>query len=157
MRTQHARAPALTRSAPLRLSVRTTVVRRAESSLLVEQITDLRAKMKLWATESRIVASTDTKILLAKVDALSKETDQIGAASATLQQQIMGLNSGKRDLLSRMGLMVPVSELNAAKAESSKLRETIDELKQALRDAKGQAEDLNSKMQVRRSAPASRV
>ena len=122
---------------------------RAESALLVEQITDLRAKMKFWATESRIVASTDTKILLAKVDALSKETDQIGIASSTLQKQILGLNSGKRDLLSRMGLMVPVSVLNAAKAESDKLREMIEELKNKLREAQGQVEDRNSKIQVR--------
>jgi chromosome segregation ATPase len=142
---------------PVGRSARMTAGRRAESSLLVEQITDLRAKMKFWVTESRIVASTDTKILLAKVDALSKETDQIGAASVTLQKHIEGLSSGKRDLLSRMGLMVPVSELHAAKAESSKLRETIDGLKETLRETRGQVEDLNSKMQVRCCAVATRV
>jgi hypothetical protein len=124
---------------------------------LVEQLTDLRAKMKFWVTESRIVASTDTKILLAKVDALSRETDQIGLASSTLQKQILGLNSGKRDLLSRMGLMVPVSELHAAKAESSKLLETIDGLKQALRESQGQVEDLNSKIKVRCCDPGVRA
>ncbi len=116
------------------------------------QLEDLKAKSKFWAMQTRIASETEIKILLTKVDAAYNQIAQLERSLGDAHKHIEGLHSGKRDLLSRMGLMVPVSELNAAKSESSKLRETIDELKQALRESQGQVEDLNSKMQVARNA-----
>jgi predicted nucleic acid-binding Zn-ribbon protein len=115
------------------------------------QIEDLKAKSKFWATQTRISSETEVKILLTKVDAAYNQIAQLEKGLGEAHKHIEGLNSRKRDLLSRMGLMVPVSELNAAKAESGKLREMIEELKQALRETQGQVEDLNSKIQVARS------
>ncbi len=121
---------------------------RETSTQLFVQIEDLKSKSKFWATQTRISSETEIKILLTKVDAAFNQIAQLDKNLAEAHRHIDGLNSGKRDLLSRMGLMVPVSELHAAKAESSKLLETIDGLKQKLRESQGQVEDLNSTIQV---------
>ena len=59
--------------------------------------------------------------------------------------------------MAQMGLMVPVSELHAAKAESSKLRETIDGLSQLLRSTQAEAEKQSSAVQVLPSARLNRI
>jgi hypothetical protein len=113
---------------------------RNEAAVLAERIVDLKTKVKLWGAQMRLEAQSEIKILLTKVDAAYNQIAQLEWSLGEAHRHIEGLHSGKRDLLSRMGLMVPVSELHAAKAESSKLRENIDELKQTLRTAQGEIE-----------------
>ena len=108
----------------------------------------MRSKMKLWTAESRIFAQTDTKILLTKVDSLSRQVSESEGIFSELQKQIRGMQAGKLDLQAQMGLMVPVSDLHAAKAETSKLRETNDGLSQLLRSTQGEVEKLSSTIQV---------
>ncbi len=95
--------------------------------------------------ESRILAHTDTRILLTKLDAVLRETQQVGI---DMQSQIRGLHSGKQELLLRLGGMVPVSELNSSQAEASMLREDIKRLNQLLRGAHVEIDDLNCSIQV---------
>jgi peptidoglycan hydrolase CwlO-like protein len=102
--------------------------------VLAERIVDLKTKVKLWGTQTKLEAQSEIKILLTKVDAAYNQIAQLERSLGEAHKHIEGLNSGKRDLLSRMGLMVPVSELHAAKAESDKLREMIEELKKKLRE-----------------------
>jgi seryl-tRNA synthetase len=82
----------------------------------------------------KLEAQSEVKILLTKVDAAYNQIAQLDKSLSEAHRQIKALNAGKQDLAAQMGLMVPVSELHAAKAESSKLRETIDGLKQKLRE-----------------------
>ncbi len=110
---------------------------------------DLKAKAKHWIAESRIASSAEVKIILTKVDAAFNQIAQLDKSLAEAHKQIKALNAGKRDLMAQMGLMVPVSELHAAKAESSKLRETIDGLSQLLRSTQAEAEKQSSAVQVR--------
>jgi hypothetical protein len=101
--------------------------------------------MRYCAVETRIGAETEVRILLAKADAVLRETLQV---SADLQAQVCGLHEGRRDLVSRLGRTVPAAELRACQAEASALREAKDGLDQQLRVARGDAEDLRGKMQV---------
>jgi hypothetical protein len=122
---------------------------RGESTQLKEQLVDFKAKAKHWIAQSRITSSAEVKIILTKVDAAYNQIAQLEKSLAEAHKQIKGLHSGKRDLMAQMGLMVPVSELHAAKAESSKLRETIDGLSQLLRSTQAEAEKQSSAVQVR--------
>ena len=123
---------------------------------MLVQLEDLKAKGRFWAAQTRISSETEVKILLTKVDAAYNQIAQLERSLGDAHRHIEGLNSGKRDLLSRMGLMVPVSELHAAKAESSKLRETIDELKEKLRSAQDEIDQQQGTIQVcTRLCPAS--
>jgi hypothetical protein len=106
---------------------------RNEAAVLAERIVDLKTKVKLWGAQTKLEAQSEIKILLTKVDAAYNQIAQLDKSLAEAHKQIKALNAGKQDLVSQMGLMVPVSELHAAKAESSKLRETIDGLRQKLR------------------------
>ncbi len=115
---------------------------------LREQLIDLKAKAKHWIAQSRMTSSAEVKILLTKVDAAYNQIAQLERSLGDAHKQIKGLHSGKRDLMAQMGLMVPVSELHAAKAESSKLRETIDGLSQLLRSTQAEAEKQSAAMQV---------
>jgi predicted nucleic acid-binding Zn-ribbon protein len=121
---------------------------RNEAAVLAERIVDLKTKVKLWGAQTKLEAQSEVKILLTKVDAAYNQIAQLERSLGDAHKHIEGLHSGKRDLLSRMGLMVPVSELQAAKAESSKLRETIDELKGKLRSSQDEIEKQASTIQV---------
>ncbi len=70
---------------------------------------------------------------------------------ADTHRQIELLNSSKRDLCSQLGLMVKMSELQASKAEASKLREDNNKLGQDLLAVKGEVDNLKSKIQVKHS------
>jgi hypothetical protein len=122
---------------------------RGESAVLREQLTDLKAKAKHWIAQSRISSSAEIKIILTKVDAAYNQIAQLEKSLGEAHKQIKALTAGKRDLMAQMGLMVPVSELHAAKAESSKLRETNDGLSQLLRSTQAEAEKQSSTVQVR--------
>ncbi len=88
------------------------------------------------------------KILLTKVDAVYNQIATLESSNLAGQRQIRALQDAKRDLQAQLGLMVPMSEMNAAKAESGRLRETIDTLNQKIRSLQGEMEKLNSTMQV---------
>ena len=102
--------------------------------------------MQLCAAEARIRARTEARILVAKVDAILREAQQVGA---DLQEQVRGLHAGRRDLLARLGLMAPAAELRASRAEAAALRAANEDLEQRLRAGRGEAEDLRAAMQVR--------
>jgi hypothetical protein len=101
--------------------------------------------MKLCAAELRIVAHTDSRILLTKLDAVLRETQQVGN---DMQSQMQDLQSGIGELLLQLGGMVPVSELHSSQAEASTLREDIRELNQQLLGARVEMDDLKFSMQV---------
>jgi hypothetical protein len=119
--------------------------RRAEATLVVEQLAEFKSKMKLCAIESRILANTETRILLTKVDAVLREAQQVGI---DMQSQIQGLHMGNQELLSQMSTMVPVSQLHTSQAEASKLREDVTGLNQQLQRALVEIDDLKCSMQV---------
>jgi hypothetical protein len=110
--------------------------------------------MKLSAMESRILAHTDTRILLTKLDAVLRETQQVGI---DMQSQIQCLHLSKQELLLRLSEMVPVSELNSSQAElnssqaeAGMLREDIKRLNQLLRGAHVEIDDLQCSMKVQK-------
>ncbi len=113
--------------------------------LLVEQLTELKAKMKLFAAELQILARTDARILLIKVDAALRETQQVGI---DVQSQIHCLQLSKQELLLKLGGMVPVSELHSSQAEARKLREDNKALNQLLQQSRVDIDDLQCSIQV---------
>jgi peptidoglycan hydrolase CwlO-like protein len=88
------------------------------------------------------------KILLTKVDAVYNQIATLESNNLAGQRQIRALQDAKRDLQAQLGLMVPVSDISAAKAESGRLRETVDALNQKIRSLQGEIEKLNSTVQV---------
>ena len=121
---------------------------RNEVSLLKDQMHDFRAKAKLWASPTRIAAQTEAKILLTKVDAVYNQIATLESNNLAGQRQIRSLQDAKRDLQAQMGLMVPLSDIHAAKAESSRLRESIEAMDQRNRLLNGEIDKLNSTIQV---------
>ena len=88
------------------------------------------------------------KILLTKVDAVYNQIATLESNNLAGQRQIRALQDAKRDLQAQLGLMVPVSDISAAKAESGRLRETVDALNQKIRSLQGEIEKLTSTVQV---------
>ena len=104
--------------------------------------------MKNWILQSRASFGAEVKILATKAGAAFNQIAQLEKALVDAQKQIKALHASKLDLQAQMGLMVPVSDLHAAKAETSKLRETNDGLSQLLRSTQGEVEKLSSTIQV---------
>ena len=131
---------------------------RSEAAQLRDQLHDFRAKAKLWASPTRIAAQTEAKILLTKVDAVYNQIAQLESSHLAGQRQVRALQDARRELQAQLGLMVPVSDLNAAKAESGRLRDTVDALNQKMRSLQAEIDKLSSTVQVRRgrspAAPA---
>ncbi len=121
---------------------------RSEAAILAERISDLRAKVKLWGSQTKISTQAEVQVLLHKVDAASSQVSQLEQRLAERHVQIQDLNMGKRDLLLRLGRMVPVSELNESQAEASKLREDNKGMNQLLRAAQKEIDGLKSSIQV---------
>ena len=115
---------------------------------LQSNMQELKGKVKFWVAQTRTVSNTEVKILLTKVDAVCNQMDQLEKGAEDSRKQIAALKASKLDLQAQMGLMVPVSDLHAAKAETSKLRETNDGLSQLLRSTQGEVEKLSSTVQV---------
>lgn len=116
---------------------------------LREQLHGLRAKAKQWATQTRISAQGEAKILLTKVDAVANQINQIEKSHHDARRQIVGLQDSRRDLQAQLAAMVPVSELQAARAEAGKLREAMDGLNQLLHARQEETERLKSAIQVK--------
>ena len=120
------------------------LLNRSEIAVLTEKLADLKGKTKLWAAQAKIASQTDVKILLTKVDAVYNQIAHLERSLVDAQKQIKALHASKLDLQAQMGLMVPVSDLHAAKAETSKLRETNDGLSKLLQSTQGEVEKLGS-------------
>jgi predicted nucleic acid-binding Zn-ribbon protein len=108
---------------------------------------ELKGQVKLWATQTKIASQTDVRILLTKVDAAFNQIAHLERSLVDAQKQIKSLSAGKENLQAQMGQMVPLSDLHAAKAETSKLRETNDALHQQLRSVQSEVEKLTSTIQ----------
>ena len=121
---------------------------RNEVVQLKDQLHDFMALAMKWASSTRIAAQTEAKILLTKVETLYSMIAKIESNSLAGQSQIKALQDKTRDLQAQMGLMVPVSEINAAKAESDRFRETIDTLNQKNISLQGEIEKLTCSAQV---------
>ena len=121
---------------------------RSEAAKLQEQLHDLKAKTKVWAAQSKSSSQAEIKIILTKVDAAFTQIAHLERSLADAQKQIKLLQASKLDLQAQMGLMVPVSELHAARAEAGRLREANDGLNQQLRAAQAEAEKLGSTIQA---------
>ena len=104
--------------------------------------------MKLCVTELRILANSDIRILLTKLEALLREEHQVGINMQSQQSQIQGLHLAKQELLSLLGSMVPYSELHSSQAEASKLRDEVKGLNQLLQRAHVEMDNLKCTMQV---------
>ena len=105
--------------------------------------------MKLWAAQTKISAQTDVKILLTKVDATNNQIAQLERSLADAHKQIKTLHAAKQDLHAQLWQMVHVSELHAARTETSKVREAHDGLGQQLRSTQGEVDKLQNAIQVR--------
>ena len=121
---------------------------RKETAALQEDLAELQSKLKVLVVQTRLTSQAEIKILLAKVDAVYSLITQLEENIREVCKQMEGLNSGKQDLLLRMSTMVPASELHTVKAESSKLQESRDELKLALRTARDELEQQACTIQV---------
>ena len=122
---------------------------RNEVVQLKDQLHDFKAKAKLWASPTRMAAHAEVKILLTKVDAVQNQIAALEAGSALSQKQIKALQDARLELLARMGEMVPLAELSAAKSEASKLRETIGDLNKQLLSKQGDVDKHVATIQVR--------
>jgi hypothetical protein len=109
---------------------------------------ELKGKAKLWTAQTRIANGTEVKILLTKVDAVCNQVAQLEKGAEESLKRVAALKASKLDLQAQMGLMVPVSELHAARAEAGRLREANDGLNQQLRAAQAEAEKLGSTIQA---------
>jgi hypothetical protein len=97
---------------------------------------------------TRLTSQAETKILLTKVDAVCSQTAELEKSTREAYKRMESLDSDKRDLLSRMSVMAPASELSAVQAESRELREAVLELKLALRTAQDENEQQAGTIQV---------
>jgi hypothetical protein len=109
---------------------------------------DQRAQVKLWLAQTKTSAQAEVKLLLHKVDAACNQISHFETRLAERNKQIQDLNLGKRDLLLKLGRMVPASELHASQAEASKLREDVKRLNQLLHASQGELDDLKINIQV---------
>jgi hypothetical protein len=126
----------------------TWFVCRNEAVHLADQLHDLKAKAKLWATPTRMAAHAEAKILLTKVDAVQNQISLLESNSILAQKQIKALQDSKRELQAQMGLMVPLSDLNASQSEAGKLREAINDLRRQLLSKQGEIDTLTNTMQA---------
>ena len=121
---------------------------RKETVALQEHLAELQLKVKVLVVQTRLTSQAEIKILLAKADAVFSQIAQLEKIACKSYKKMQCLSSEKQDLLSLMGMMAPVSELNSVKAESSKLQEEMKELKLALRAAKDKIEQQADTIQV---------
>lgn len=121
---------------------------REETATLHGQMAELQLKVKAMVVHTRLTSQAETKILLSKVDAVYSQLAQLEKIIGVAYKEIEGLKLGKQDLLSILGEMVPVSELNAVKAESNKLQEAINKLKLAMSTAQDEIEQQAGTIQV---------
>ena len=105
---------------------------RTECTQAMARLAEIQAKAKFWHAQTHIAAQTELRILLTKVDAVANQINQLEKSHHDARRQIVGLQDSRRDLQAQLAAMVPVSELQAARAEAGKLRELMDGLNQLL-------------------------
>ena len=125
---------------------------RGESAGLKESLHELKARVKLWVSQTHVSLGAEVKILLTKVDAAYGQIAQLERGLAAAHAQIEGLLAGRRDLLARLDASVPASELERAQAESGRLRAAGDALGQQLHAAQAELDQLRATLKVRRAA-----
>ena len=108
----------------------------------------MSARVKLWGAQTKVSVQAEVQVLMHKVDAASSQVSQLQTKLAERHAQIQALNMGKRDLLLRLGRMVPISELHASQAETGKLQEDMKGLNQLLQAARKEINDLKITIQV---------
>ena len=112
---------------------------------------DLQAKATHWCSQMKLYVRSDVTAMLLKVDTALNEITSLKMNLVKAHRQIEELKSSKRELCLQLEKMVPVSELQALKADASKLREDKSGLEQELLAVKGEVCELNSKIQVQPS------
>jgi hypothetical protein len=140
------------RSSAARVSL-TGALSRGEAATLKEQLHELKARVKLLVSQTHVALGAEVKILLTKVDAAYGQIAQLEQGLTAAHSHIGNLQAGKRALLERIGLTVPASELDAAKAESGKLRGANDELSKALHSTQAELEQLRSTLKASLGPP----
>ena len=70
---------------------------------------ELQSKVKAMVVHTRRTSQEETTILLSKVDAVYCQISQLEKVLGDAYKEIEGLMLGKKDLLSILGVMVPVS------------------------------------------------
>ena len=115
---------------------------------------ELKARVKLWVSQTQVSLGAEIKILLTKVDAAYGQIAQLEKGLVSAHKQIGGLLAGKRDLLARLAETVHASELERAQAESGRLRGASDELGQQLHSTQSELEQLRATLKVRLAPPA---
>ncbi len=103
---------------------------RRETALLKDQLHELKASAKTWASATRSAAQTETKLLLTKVESACCKIAVIEGSCLAEKSRIKALQDRCKDLQARLDHMVPVSDMQAAKAESGRLRATNGTLNQ---------------------------
>jgi predicted nuclease with TOPRIM domain len=109
---------------------------------------DLQAKATHWCSQMKLAVRSDVTVMLLKVDTALNEITSLKMNLVKAHRQIEELKSSKRELCLQLEKMVPVSELQAFKADANKLREDKSGLEQELLAMKGEVSELNSKIQV---------
>ena len=113
-----------------------------------ELICRVKSEAKLWASQLKISGKAEVRILLAEVDSIKRDLTHMGASCFDLQRQVKGLQESRRDMLAQMHSMVPLSELENAKAEAAMLLDIVEGLKRDAETARQEKANLASTMQV---------
>ena len=117
---------------------------RKETADTLEQLHQLQAQAKQWATQTRTTAQAEVKILLSKVDTYFTHIGLAESRVSEHENHIRNLLLGKQQLHSHLSTMVPAKDLQAANEEKKRANERIADLSARLRSAEEENEKLKN-------------